>query len=144
MAAINSDQLNECFVSATNFLSVAIDLSQDLIGMAAGKMYPCVVNGAFACELFMKAIIGASNPSGIPRSHKLKELFSALDKKTQDTIKTEYIKSSDFPLDDLLDESDNAFVEWRYAHEQEVQSHYIALIELGKVFKRIANQTLVQ
>ena len=144
MATVTSDQLKECLVSATSFLSVAIDLSQDLIGMTAGKMYPCVVNGAFACELFMKAIIGASDPNGIPRSHKLKELYSALDKKTQNSIKTEYRKISDFPLDDLLDESDNAFVEWRYAHEQEVQSHFIALIELGKVFKRIANQTLAQ
>ena len=142
MTAINSDQLNECFVSATSFLSVAIDLSQDLIGMTAGKMYPCVVNGAFACELFMKAIIGASNPNGIPRSHKLKDLFSTLDQKTQNAIETDYLNSSDFPLNDLLNESDNAFVDWRYAYEKKVRLHYVALIEFGIALREVARQSI--
>lgn len=140
MTAINSNQLNECFVSATSFLSVAIDLSQDLIGMVAGKMYPCVVNGAFACELFMKALIGASDPNGIPKSHRLKGLFSMLDQKTQADIEAEYLKTSRLPLCDLLDESDNAFIDWRYAYEQGVCSHFTDLIELGKALQKIAQQ----
>lgn len=143
MATLSSEQLNECFVSAASFLSVAEDLSKDLVGMVAGKMYPCVVNGAFACELFMKALIGASDSNEIPKSHKLEGLFSMLDQKIQEAIKADYLKRSAFPLCELLVESDNAFTEWRYAYEREVNSHYIALIELGKVLSRKARQLLI-
>lgn len=142
MATIDSNQLNECFVSATSFLSVAINLSQDLIGMVAGKMYPCVVNGAFACELFMKAIIGTSNPDGIPKSHKLKDLFSMLDQRTQNAIEADYLNGSDYPLNDLLNELDNAFVDWRYAYEKKVQLHYVALVEFGKVLREVTRQLI--
>lgn len=142
MAVLSSEQLNECFESAGSFLTVAEGLSKDLVGIVAGKMYPCVVNGAFACELFLKAIIGASDPNGVPKSHKLKDLFLKLDQVTQKSIKAEYEASSYFPLCSLLDEADNAFVEWRYAYEQEVQSHYIALIELGRVLEKYAQQSV--
>lgn len=144
MTSLNIDQLKECFESATRFLAVAEDLSQSLDGIVSGNMYPCVVNGAFACELFLKTIIGASDPNGVTKSHKNKELFSALNQKTRESIEAEYLKNSDFPLDDLLDELDNAFIVWRYAYEQEVRSHYIALIALGKALKKIAQRLLEQ
>ena len=140
MAVLSSEQLNECFESAGSFLTVAEGLSKDLVGIVAGKMYPCVVNGAFACELFLKAIIGASDPNGVPKSHRLKGLFSMLDQKTQADIEAEYLNTSRLPLCDLLDESDNAFIDWRYAYEQGVCSHFTDLIELGKALQKIAQQ----
>lgn len=140
MLALSTEQLNECFVSAANFLAVADELSHDLVGMVAGKMYPCVVNGAFACELLLKVIIGTSNSNGVPSSHRLRDLFSILPKAIQNSIITEYNKSSDLSLDSLLDETDNAFVEWRYAYEQNVRLHYIALIEFGKALKEVARK----
>ena len=140
MAALNPNQLDECLNAAQRFLKIADDLSQDYVGIIAGNMYPCVVNGAFACELFLKAIIDVSSSHGIPKSHKLKELFLALDQNARNFIETEYTSNCSYPLNDLLVESDNAFVEWRYAYERNVELHFDALVKLGKALKKYARQ----
>lgn len=140
MATLSPDQLDECLKSAERFLKIADNLSQNVAGIITGDIYPCVVNGAFACELFLKAIIDASSSCGIPKSHRLNELFLILDQNIRSSIEAEYTSNCSYPLNDLLVECDNAFIEWRYAYEQTVESHFCALVELGKVLKTYARQ----
>ena len=77
---------------------------------------PAIVNGAFACELYLKSM--QEEISG----HELKELFTSLTKELQEKIrnsiepKLEEIGKS---FDECLEGLSNSFCYWRYVFEKE-------------------------
>lgn len=101
------------------------DTPNDKVDLELALFVPAVVNGAFACELFMKAMLPKNT-----RGHKLQELFNDLDTNIQDRIKnntlvrikkfSESYTDVDFYTD--LTHNGNIFSEWRYFHEGNVNS----------------------
>lgn len=106
----------------------------------AALVVPISVNGAFACELFMKSMLANDT-----RGHKLEELFALLEDELQEEIKNltvekmkrssvEYCDSNFYS--DLMQNS-NIFAEWRYFHEGHTNSlgfHFILLF-LRSIFE---------
>lgn len=99
----------------------------------AALVVPIAVNGAFACELFMKSMLPNDT-----RGHKLEELFALLEAGLQEEIKNLTVEKmqkssagygdSNF-YNDLMQNS-NVFAEWRYFHEGNTNSlgfHFILL-----------------
>ena len=81
---------------------------------------PATVNSAFACEVYLKALLLYYEiPS--KKQHELKELYDMLPDKTKEwimlTVTNNYGKWKDSSGFDLLDGISNAFVEWRYNYE---------------------------
>lgn len=82
---------------------------------------PAIVNSAFACEVFLKALLLYYNIK-LKREHKLKDLYELLPKNDKEQIKQgTLIKypvgwENGFGLERLEHISD-AFVEWRYSYE---------------------------
>ena len=76
---------------------------------------PSVVNLAFAIELALKAALLAYCPS--PRGHGLKELFEQLPESDRTYIRS-YMPFQAEWFDAGLVAVSEAFVEWRYIHEQ--------------------------
>lgn len=81
------------------------------------KLIPTVVNASFACELYLKALVIWQEKTEEPiREHKLSKLFEMLDTNDRDIV----IKSANiFDWTAFITEADNAFVEWRYIHEND-------------------------
>ena len=78
---------------------------------------PAIVNGAFACELYMKSMF-----KGEMRTHNLSYFYSKLSKEIKGEIEQLYQqkkieKYSTFK--DALFVVRNAFVEWRYLFQEE-------------------------
>ncbi len=92
----------------------------------SGKIVPnlgtaSLVNTAFACELFLKALLLYTNSKN-PRGHKLKTLFEKLPNKYQTLVETEVFRRCGGQVKTIwgvphLDELSNAFSEWRYWFE---------------------------
>ena len=80
-------------------------------------MIPQIVNAAFSCELLLKAIIIAEQKREERfYEHKLSELFDMMKPETQTLIKS---RANIFDWDWFMKESSNAFIEWRYLHEED-------------------------
>lgn len=85
-------------------------------------MYPFAVNCAFACELYIKAImIHGSASDKFEKGHELDVLYNKLSSKDQKSIEALYNAKSTKDLKTLLTEDGNTFVEWRYALEKPVE-----------------------
>lgn len=79
--------------------------------------FPCMVNIAFACELYMKAYLMWTRKSDLViKKHLLAELFEMIDLETQNRIRTE---SGIQNWDTFLSESSDAFRQWRYYFEKD-------------------------
>ncbi len=91
----------------------------------AALIVPIAVNGAFACELFMKSMLPKDT-----RGHKLNDLFDLLDNNLQEEIrnltidKMKNISSEycDTNFQNELAHNSNIFAEWRYFHEGHTNS----------------------
>ena len=120
MAVTNGD-MNECEVIARSFLQVVDQICPpdgDASVLVTGLMYPYLVNLAFSCELYLKAIyaIGSSDGSSFEKGHSLKKLFAALPLTSQSLLKQEFAKlENNIDFNSLLAICDTAFVDWRYA-----------------------------
>ena len=96
---------------------------------------PVVINSAFACEVFMKALL-LHHGKKMPKSHKLRDLYEALPDKTKDWVKqTTSLGFRDFWFDlwgfEILDQVSNAFVEWRYRYEYDWTKSATMRIDIG-------------
>ena len=80
-------------------------------------MIPQIVNAAFSCELMLKAtiIMEKKNPEA-HIGHRFDVLFSMLTPGTQKKVRAD---SLIFDWDGFMRVSSNAFVEWRYLHEND-------------------------
>ena len=77
---------------------------------------PAITCAAFSAELGIKAIL---NREGLKtRGHKLKELLERLPAEDRDKI-ISLTSASYLDFNNQLEAASNAFVEWRYMHEQE-------------------------
>ncbi len=81
---------------------------------------PATVNSAFACEVYLKALlVYYDNP--LPKQHELEKLFELLPDKTKEWIMLTVIKFHGAWKDafgyNLLDNISNAFLNWRYIYE---------------------------
>lgn len=84
-----------------------------------------IVNSAFACEVFLKALLVYYGVSRF-KEHDLKGLWLELVKRGEDTaelikrsIKEWFASDNDDLFDRLLDDVANAFVYWRYIYEKQ-------------------------
>ena len=113
-----------CVESANAFYKVAQSASpeKNIADFLSGMMYPFAVNCAFACELYMKAImIHGSASDEFDTGHKLDDLFNKLPSNDHSSIEALYNAKSTKDLKTLLAEDGNTFVEWRYALEAPVK-----------------------
>ena len=84
---------------------------------------PATVNSAFACEVFLKAILRFYDiPVG--KKHKIKKLYDLLPERIQEWMKNEVTKGYERMWYDsfgreLLENISDAFVEWRYIYEHD-------------------------
>lgn len=97
-------------------------------------LYPYAVNVAFACELYIKAImILRSAADEFISGHDLKILYDNLSDVDKSGIETAFSKEySGMTLESFLQENRDVFVEWRYALENNVRiniSGFDALLE---------------
>lgn len=100
----------------------------------AHVMIPQIVNAAFACELLLKAIVIMEQKREERfRGHKLSELFEMMKPETQVVIKR---KANIFDWDGFMKESSNAFVEWRYLHEED-KVMFISSSELHRFYSSL-------
>lgn len=125
-----------CIDEATAFLNVAKLCIDDVGNFLFGGMYPFVVNASFSCELFLKAImIKKSSNSEFERGHDLKKLFSAIGDDDRAAIEALYNQKCKEPLSKLLDESRQAFEDWRYAFEKKVSVSVTGIIAFSEALK---------
>ena len=82
---------------------------------------PRLVNGLFACELYLKSMLTEQTWKG-PDGHNLKALFSLLPKETQremmEAISAKY-NWQFHTVDESFEIISNGFQFWRYIHESE-------------------------
>ena len=104
-------------------------------------MIPAVVNGALACELYMKSMIKPR-----PRGHKLDELYGKLEAGIQQLIKSMMVnvgKSRDSSYNEAkfmsqLKDYGDTFIEWRYFYEGSPEIYTNFIKDLLYILKGIA------
>ena len=96
---------------------------------------PAIVQSAFACEVFLKAILKHQDVKS-PKLHKLRDLYEALPLELKEWIKNEVSGGyrdmwTNSWGQDYLDNISNAFVEWRYSYEHDWSKSSTMHIEIG-------------
>lgn len=127
-----------CVSEATEFYEIAKHLEEGgtVDSLLSGQMYPIVVNGAFACELYLKALmIKNSSDDSFKEGHKLTELFRQLPSDIQNKVKIAFENRGFMKLEALLTEMDEAFIKWRYAFEGPVEGHISELLAFAGILK---------
>ncbi|MBQ7903188.1 MAG: hypothetical protein IJ362_05605 [Oscillospiraceae bacterium] len=95
---------------------------------------PAVVNSAFACEVFSKALMEYYNIS-VKKAHGLKDMYEKFPQELQDWIKIRVLNNYGswenmwgFPY---IDNISDAFVKWRYHYEHDWNKSASMYIETG-------------
>ena len=97
------------------------------VGWVQRLIVPVIVNYAFACELFIKAMLQKEGSLSLKSGHSLEQLFKKLSDETQQRIIKE-IPKCDFKTE--LNNISLAFQEWRYIYEIEIHSINMVFLEL--------------
>lgn len=128
--------LNVCKDAANQFYMIA----QKCIGKSIADyfmtgFYPYAVNLAFACELYMKAIMIYRSPKNeFCKGHDLRELFLCLDIVDKQYIEREFgAKNPSKNLDKFLTEDGKTFIDWRYALEKPVEMSLTGFQALSEI-----------
>ncbi len=90
---------------------------------------PEIVNMAFSCEVFLKAIIVIEGKE--VKGHKLKELWNEMNPCYAQMIMDELKSVTELEQDDILaniENISNAFAVWRYLYEVKGRSIYIGFL----------------
>ena len=104
---------------------------------------PIMVNIAFSCELYMKALLMWSNKKQeVISAHKLDELFEMFDPELQKKIKND---SGIKCWDRFLKESSDAFCSWRYYYEKDnvMFGHIGYLFSFAEALDEICLKTIL-
>lgn len=105
--------LGGLFANASNFAR-ASDMMKDKITL----LVPCVVNGAFACELYIKGLLALQGD--VITGHDLTKLFGKLSACAREDLKNsvgqKFTNSKD-AFESYLNGIANAFKDWRYLYE---------------------------
>lgn len=96
---------------------------------------PSIVNSAFACEVFMKAILKFKQIEA-PKAHKLRELYDKLPDELRERIKQKVSCGyrdmwQTWFGSELIDQISNAFVDWRYIYEHDFRKDGTIHIDIG-------------
>ena len=80
--------------------------------------FPAIVNAAFACELYLKALIAKTQGSQAT-GHSLSDLFERLTAEERTALRKEYAARSQYSMeiDEVLRIHSKSFADWRYAFE---------------------------
>ena len=125
-----------CITEAHAFLQVAESIENNLGQMLSGGMYPFAVNTAFACELYLKAILIHNSTDGtIKKGHELEKLFGALPASTRTQIEATYSQNCTTALNILLSEINTTFIDWRYAFENGVKINITGIMAFATALK---------
>ncbi len=94
---------------------------------------PASVNSAFACEVFLKAILKWYDIQQ-PKSHKLKDLYEAMPEKIRSFVKRNVLKNyggiwKDWLGREHLEVLSNAFQDFRYIYEYDFSKNGSLYIE---------------
>lgn len=114
-------------------------MKQDPTGRDFGKYQSSIILQSLSLELSLKYLLDNANQT-YPRTHSIKKLFEKLDGTLQNSIKNKYNEkqkenSNWSSFDDMLNEIDQLFVEWRYATFD--GSHLNIQIDAWKYFGEI-------
>jgi len=92
-----------------------LEATEAILSQKSHKLIAPVVNAAFSCESFLKALIIWQDKKETPIiTHKLKELFGMLDS----AVRSEIIQRMNISYWDVfIDAIDNSFDDWRYLSE---------------------------
>jgi len=148
----------EVLATAKNFYKASLFLEKN------GFASPTIVNAVFACEIFLKAfnadlvlkgkkyitngVFHYTKVSNTPNSkhHYIFDLFNELDKNIKEEILQQYKKNSimNEDIENLLNQINTAFIEWRYPFEQNnnainISELFILLSVLDNVATNIYN-----
>ena len=110
---------------------------------------PAVVNSAFACEVYLKALLKYYDIP-IKKEHKIKELYEMLPEEARDWIKPTVMNQCGRWTDqwghELLENISNAFIEWRYSYEQDWSKSSIMHIDVGflSAFRNVLREACSQ
>lgn len=132
---MNDEEIKICLEESKAFLDVAEEIKskESIVDIGLGAdLYPFVVNSAFSCELSLKAILMTQQMSRV-YGHDLHTLFQKLDEQDQGAISAKAENELNISLDKVLNEFNNAFVEWRYAYEDSVKGYFLELFKLAKL-----------
>jgi hypothetical protein len=135
---VEISQTKLMFKQARSFATVSRDIHRGyLVSPPFNQevVAPFVVNAAFACEMYLKAL--QSLTGQIDETHSLNVLFRHLPNKMKDKINAlNRQKAAQFQLEsrtsfkEHLKTISNAFVDWRYIYEQEKATANISVILL--------------
>ncbi|HEY0077930.1 MAG TPA: hypothetical protein VGB73_04730 [Pyrinomonadaceae bacterium] len=139
----------EAYKFARLYQKAAAAISTEIINSNSPSLIgPIIVNSALATEMYLKCLLSLENSGACPTGHELKNLYRALtlDSKAQIekyySARLAYLKSSNvYPtgivkvngveqtisiwdhakteLQDVLEEANEAFVNWRYGYEND-------------------------
>lgn len=122
-------EMARCLTIAQQFLDASARCADERVaGFVPALHAPAVANAAFAVELAFKALLLRQLQSGdpAPDGHTLEDLFRKLLPTEQASLRADtavptyprFETPSADPFGDALREHTNAFVAWRYVHEE--------------------------
>ncbi|WP_456095625.1 hypothetical protein [Peptostreptococcus sp.] len=108
----------------------------------------CITLASFACELFLKFLIGVNQIKNmksaekveVPRKHNLESLYIQLPSEFKDAILKKIPKDR---LEEILERNSNSFMDWRYIYEcskEEIIFNYDYIKQLIDVLYEFANK----
>ena len=101
---------NRCFEAKENTVLGIKDETQIV-------SIPGFVNGFFACELYIKFLLGDRvNKINRKNSHNIKILYHSLDKKYKNSLK-QVKPYPNYTIGELLNKIGNGYIAWRYVFE---------------------------
>lgn len=117
-----------CVDMANAFLEVGIECNEkDRAVQTSGMLFrseaffaiPAIVNTAFACELYLKAILIKLVPNPVLNDHALLDLFHQLPESIRSSLNNSYKNKSPYymELEEVLAIHSESFKNWRYAYE---------------------------
>ena len=103
---------------------------------------PTIVNIAFACELYLKAIL-FNQGAGIPETHKLDFLYNQLSQQKRAQIRKLCNKKEE-EFKQLIAEYSKLFVQYRYSFDYEDKSNprFKFLLDLTDALQEICKQII--
>lgn len=116
----HTGNLELCIHMANEFYKVSQNLKGGPLELVRGKIYPCAVNIALACELYMKALsMNYDSNKEYIGVHNLKVLYDDLPDEIRKRIKSffENRPVNGDSIEVFLQKNKNVFVDWRYTFE---------------------------
>lgn len=134
--------LKQIMYTGNSFLDAAKKCNDtptvEVIGWSHPLTIPIITNTAFACELFLKAMLQKNNIT--VKSHKLIDLFDKLPKDVKNNI---IGTREDKIFIDELNSISSVFEEWRYIYERQPTSlNYQFLMKFAEELSSITEKVI--